>query len=184
MRLYRIGRFERGVFAEIGADRRATWQGLAIVVVASLAGGWHFLWKDGAWHVTDWLLDEGGTAIAATIAATLLFWAVARIAGGRGSIIALWRGVGAGGPPVRLGTYMYRYSFHDAPEISAGCSEASPCTVSGSTQLKPNLRSLGCRTKRPTYRWFTVVMTATATEFSGTYPVSDSRSIRVLCRAH
>jgi hypothetical protein len=49
MRLYRIGRFERGVFAEIGADRRATWQGLGIVVVASLAGGWHFLWKDGDW---------------------------------------------------------------------------------------------------------------------------------------
>ena len=92
MRLYRIGRFERGVFAEIGADRRATWQGLGIVVVASLAGGWQFLWKDGDWHVADWLLDEGGTAIAATFAAALLLWTVARIAGGRGSIIALWRG--------------------------------------------------------------------------------------------
>jgi hypothetical protein len=103
MRLYRIGRFECGVFAEIGADRRATWQGLAIVVVASLAGGWHFLWKDGDWHVTDWLLDEGGTAIAGTIAATLLFWAVARIAGGRGSIIALWRGVAFAISPIVLG---------------------------------------------------------------------------------
>jgi len=36
MRLYRIASFERGVFAEISADRRATWQGLGIVVVASL----------------------------------------------------------------------------------------------------------------------------------------------------
>ena len=103
MRLYRIGRFERGVFAEIGADRRATWQGLAIVVVASLAGGWHFLWMDDDWHVTDWLLDEGGTAVAATIAATFLFWAVARIAGGRGSIIALWRGVAFAISPIVLG---------------------------------------------------------------------------------
>jgi hypothetical protein len=103
MRLYRIGRFERGVFAEIGADRRATWQGLAIVVAASLAGGWHFLWKDGDWHVADWLLDEGGTAIAATVAAALVFWIVARIAGGRGSIIALWRGIAFAISPIILG---------------------------------------------------------------------------------
>ena len=81
MRLYRIGRFERGVFAEIGSNRRATWQVLGIVVIASLAGGWQFLRKDGDWHVADWLLDEGGTAIAATIAAALLLWTVARIAG-------------------------------------------------------------------------------------------------------
>src|SRR5512134_449582 len=105
MRLYRIGRFERGVFAEIGADRQATWQGLAIVVGASLAGGWRFLWKDGDWHVADWLLDEGGTALVATIAATLVFWAVARIAGGRGSIIALWRGVALAISPIVLGVF-------------------------------------------------------------------------------
>ena len=37
MRLYRIGRFERGVFAEIGADRRATWQGLGIVGMLAVA---------------------------------------------------------------------------------------------------------------------------------------------------
>jgi hypothetical protein len=105
MRLYRIGRFERGVFAEIGADRRATWQGLTIVVVASLAGGWHFLWKDGDWHVGDWLLDEGGAAIAGTIAAALVFWTVARIAGGRGSIIALWRGIAFAIAPIVLGVF-------------------------------------------------------------------------------
>jgi hypothetical protein len=105
MRLYRIGRFERGVFAEIGADRRATWQGLAIVVVASLAGGWHFLRQDGDWHVVDWLLDEGGTAIATSIAAALVLWAVARIAGGRGSIIALWRGVAFAIAPIFLGVF-------------------------------------------------------------------------------
>jgi hypothetical protein len=105
IRLYRIGRFERGVFAEIGADRRATWQGLGIVVVASLAGGWHFLWKDGDWHVADWLLDEGGTAIAATIAAALLLWTIARIAGGRGSIIALWRGIAFAISPIVLGVF-------------------------------------------------------------------------------
>ena len=105
MRLYRMGRFERGVFAEIGADRRATWQGLGIVVVASLAGGWHFLWKDGEWHVADWLLDEGGTAVGATIAAALLLWAVARIAGGRGSIIALWRGIAFAISPIILGVF-------------------------------------------------------------------------------
>jgi hypothetical protein len=104
MRLYRIGRFERGVFAEIGADRRATWQGLAIVVVASLAGGWRFLRKqDGDWQVADWLLDEGGTAIAGTIAAALLLWTIARIAGGRGSIIALWRGIAFAISPIILG---------------------------------------------------------------------------------
>ena len=101
MRLYRIGRFEPGVFAEIGADRWATWQGLAIAVVASLAGGWGFLRKDGEWHVADWLLDEGGT----TIAATLVFWAVARAAGGRGSIIALWRGVAFAISPIILGVF-------------------------------------------------------------------------------
>ena len=105
MRLYRIGRFERGVFAEIGADRRATWQGLAIVVVASLAGGWRFLWKDGDWHIADWLLDEGGTALVATIVATLVFWAVARIAGGRGSFVALWRGVAFAISPIVLGVF-------------------------------------------------------------------------------
>ena len=57
------GTFERGVFAEIGADSRATWQGLGIVLVASLTGGWRFLRPgDGEWHVADWLLEEGGVA--------------------------------------------------------------------------------------------------------------------------
>lgn len=109
MRLYRIGRFERGVFSEISSDRRATWQGLGIVVAASLIGGWRFLWRgDGDWHVADWLLEEGGVAIAATIAAAVLLWSVARLAGGRGSIIRLWRGIAFAIAPIVFGVFGFQ----------------------------------------------------------------------------
>jgi len=94
MRLLRMIRWEPGVFAEIGSDRRATLQGLGIVLAASLIGGWHFLWTgDGEWHVEDWLIGEAGTAVGATIAAAVVLWLVARLAGGRGSVIGLWRGI-------------------------------------------------------------------------------------------
>jgi hypothetical protein len=72
-----------------------------------IAGGWHFLWKDGGWHVVDWLLDEGGTAIATSLAAALVLWTVARTAGGRGSIIALWRGVAFAIAPIFLGVLRF-----------------------------------------------------------------------------
>ena len=108
MRLYRIASFERGVFAEISADRRATWQGLGIVVVASLVGGWGFLWRDGERHVIDWLLDEGGVAVGATIAAAVLLWSIARLAGGRGSMIGLWRGIAFAIAPIVLGVFGFQ----------------------------------------------------------------------------
>jgi hypothetical protein len=109
MRLYRIGRLERGVFSEISSDRRATWQGLGIVVAASLLGGWRFLWQgDGDWHVADWLVEEGGVAIAATIAAAVLLWSVARLAGGRGSIVGLWRCIAFAIAPIVLGVFGFQ----------------------------------------------------------------------------
>jgi len=85
-------------------------------------------------------------------------------------VFSLHRGLSAKGPRVTLGTYLYRYDFDDVRAM-------------GSTQLKPNLRSLDCRPKRPTSRWFTVVMSATASESSGSYPITASRAIRVLCQA-
>jgi hypothetical protein len=52
--LARIARLERGAFAEIAANRRATWQALAVLVAASLIGGWRFLSRgDGEWHVRE-----------------------------------------------------------------------------------------------------------------------------------
>jgi len=109
MRLYRIWRFERGVFAEIGYDRRATWQGFGIVAGASLIGGWRVLWRgDGDWHVADWLVDEGTFAVGATIAAAVLLWCIARLAGGRGSIIALWRGMAFAIAPIVLGVFGFQ----------------------------------------------------------------------------
>jgi hypothetical protein len=98
------GSLERGVFAEIGTDPRATWQGLAIVLASSLIGGWRFLWPgDGEWHVADWLLEEAGVAIASLLAASALLGAIARLGGGRGSVIALWRGIAFAIAPVVLG---------------------------------------------------------------------------------
>lgn len=97
-------------------------------------------------------------------------------------VFTLHRGLDPSGPRVKLGTYLYRYQFTDAPAIAAGCSETAPCTVSGSTQLKPNVRSLRCRTRRPTVKYYTVVMSATVSEFSGEYPVSASMSMRVNCK--
>lgn len=42
---------ERGVFAEITIDRRATAQGTGILLAAALIGGWRFLWPgDSEWH--------------------------------------------------------------------------------------------------------------------------------------
>lgn len=105
-RLLRVARFERGVFAEIGADPRATWQGLGIVLAASLIGGWRFLWPgDGEWHVADWLLEEGGVAIASTLIASALLWTIARLGGGRGSLFALWRGIAFAIAPIVLGAF-------------------------------------------------------------------------------
>ena len=105
-RLSRVAHFERGVFAEIAADRRATWQGLGIVVAASLIGGWRFLWPgDGEWHVADWLLEEAGVAIASTLAATALLWTVAELGRGRGSAFGLWRGTAFAIAPIVLGVF-------------------------------------------------------------------------------
>jgi hypothetical protein len=105
-RLSRVARLEHGVFAEIGADRRATWQGLGILLAASLIGGWRFLWPgDGAWHVADWLLEEAGVAIISTLAAAALLWTIAKLAGGRGSAFGLWRGIAFAIAPIVLGVF-------------------------------------------------------------------------------
>ena len=106
MRLARVARFERGVFAEIGADRRATAQGFGIVLCASLIGGWRFLWpSDGEWHVANWLVEEAGVAFVSTIAASVLLWAIARLAGGSGTVVGLWRGVAFAIAPIVLGVF-------------------------------------------------------------------------------
>ena len=105
-------RLEPGVFAEIGGDRRATAQGLGIVLGASLIGGWRFLWPgNGEWHVLNWLLEEGGIAVASTIAASLLLWTVARLAGGRGSVVALWRAIAFAIAPIVLGVFGFLWQL-------------------------------------------------------------------------
>ena len=105
-RLARVGRLERGVFAEIGADRRATWQALGIVVAASLIGGWRFLWPgDGEWHISRWLLEEAGVAVVTSVVAAALLWAITKAAGGSGTVSGLWRGLGFAMAPIALGAF-------------------------------------------------------------------------------
>jgi hypothetical protein len=104
-----VARLERGVFAEIGADPRATWQGLGIILAASLIGGWRFLRPgDGEWHIADGLLEEAGVAIASLLAASALLWAIASLGGGRGSVIALWRGITFAIAPIVLGAFGFQ----------------------------------------------------------------------------
>jgi hypothetical protein len=111
-RLWRIVRFERGVFAEIAVDGQATWQGLGILLAASLIGGWRFLWPgDGEWHVANWLLEEGGVALASSVVAALLLWTIARFAGGRGTVLGLWRGIAFALVPIVLGVFGFAGSL-------------------------------------------------------------------------
>ena len=125
-----------------------------------------------AGHITRLSFRPGRLGIDPTFFVSFSFNGCPRVCLIAGSpVFSLHRGLSAKGPRVTLGTYLYRYDFDDA-------------RAAGSTRLKPNLRSLGCRTKTPTYRTYTVTMTATASQSSGEYPVSASRSIRVLCRAH
>jgi hypothetical protein len=94
------------VFAEIATDRKATFQALTLLVVASLIGGWHFLWSgDGDWHVRQWLVDEAGVAIASTLAGAAILWAVARLGGGNGTVLGLWRGMAFALTPIALGAF-------------------------------------------------------------------------------
>lgn len=103
-RLGRIARLERGVFAEIAADPGATWQALGVLVTASLIGGWRFLWPgDGEWHVRQWLLEEAGVAVAGALAGAALLWTIARLAGGSGTVLGLWRGMAFTLIPIALG---------------------------------------------------------------------------------
>lgn len=111
-RLWRVVRFERGVFAEIAVDRQATWQGLGVLLAASLIGGWRVLWPgDGEWHVANWLLEEGGVALASSAAAALLLWTIARFAGGRGTVLGLWRGIAFALAPIVLGAFGFAGSL-------------------------------------------------------------------------
>ena len=111
-RLWRVVRFERGVFAEIAVDGHATWQGLGILIAASLIGGWRFLWPgDGEWHVANWLLEEGGVALASSAAVALLLWTVTRFAGGRGTVMGLWRGIAFALAPIVLGVFGFAGSL-------------------------------------------------------------------------
>jgi hypothetical protein len=85
---------ERGVFAEIAIDRRATAQGTGILLAAALIGGWRFLWPgDSEWHVQSWLVEEGGVALASSAAAAVLLWRLARFGGGRGTVLGLWQAI-------------------------------------------------------------------------------------------
>lgn len=94
------------MFTEIAADRRATWQALAVLVAASLIGSWRFLWPgDGEWHVRQWLLEEAGVAVAGTLAGAGLLWTIARLAGGSGSVLGLWRGMAFALTPIALGAF-------------------------------------------------------------------------------
>ena len=94
------------MFAEIGADRRATWQALGVLVAASLIGGWRFLWPgDGDWHVSQWLLEEAGVAIASTLAGAALLWTITRLAGGSGTVLGMWRGLAFALVPIVLGAF-------------------------------------------------------------------------------
>jgi hypothetical protein len=102
-----------------------------------IAGGWHFLWKDGGWHVVDWLLDEGGTAIATSLAAALVLWTVARMAGGRGSIIALWRGVAFAIAPIFLGVLRFGLS-------SSGLRSRFRSMCGPLQRLRPSGSASGC----------------------------------------
>ena len=103
-RLWRVVRVERGVFAEIAVDGQATWQGLGILLAASLIGGWQFLWPgDGESHVASWLLEEGGVALTSSAAAALLLSTNARFAGSRGTVLGLWRGIAFALAPIVLG---------------------------------------------------------------------------------
>jgi hypothetical protein len=111
-RLWRIVRFERGVFTEIAVDGRATVQATAVLLGAALIGGWQFLWPgDGQWHVTSWLLEEGGVALASSAAAAILLWTIARLRGGRGSLLGLWRGIAFSLAPIVLGAFGFAGSL-------------------------------------------------------------------------
>jgi hypothetical protein len=111
-RLWRVVRFERGVFAEIAADGQATWQGLGILLAASLIGGWRYLWPgDGEWHVANWLVEERGVALASSAAAAILLWTIARFAGGRGTVLGLWRGIAFALVPIVLGVFGFAGSL-------------------------------------------------------------------------
>src|SRR5262245_33749218 len=124
-----------------------------------------------AGHITGLSFRAGQMGLNPTFFVSFSFNGCPRLCIIQGSpVFSLHRGPSANGPRVTLGTYLYRYDFDDA-------------RAKGSTQLKPNLRSLGCRTRTPTYRWFTVAMSATASESSGSHPVSAALAIRVLCRA-
>ena len=111
-RLSRVVRFQRGVFAEVALDRRATVQGTVILLAAALIGGWRFLWpSDGEWHVQTWLVDEGGVALASSAAAAILLWTLARFAGGRGTVLGLWRGIAFALAPIVLGAFGFAGSL-------------------------------------------------------------------------
>ena len=124
-----------------------------------------------AGHITRLSFRAGQLSLNPTFFVSFTFTGCPRVCIIQGSpVFSLHRGLSGKGPRVTLSTYLSHYDFDDA-------------RAKGSTQLEPNLRSLGCRPKTPTYRWFTVAMSATASESSGNHPVSASRAIRVLCQA-
>lgn len=103
---------ERGVFAEIAIDRRATAQGTGILLAAALIGGWRFLWPgDSEWHVQSWLVEEGGVALASSAAAAVLLWRLARFGGGRGTVLGLWRAIAFALAPIVLGAFGFAGSL-------------------------------------------------------------------------
>jgi hypothetical protein len=84
---------ERGVFAEITIDRRATAQGTGILLAAALMEGGGSSGLVIASGIQSWLVEEGGVALASSAAAAVLLWRLARFGGGRGTVLGLWRAI-------------------------------------------------------------------------------------------
>jgi hypothetical protein len=84
---------ERGVFAEIAIDRRATAQGTGILLAAALMEGGGSSGLVIASGIQSWLVEEGGVALASSAAAAVLLWRLARFGGGRGTVLGLWRAI-------------------------------------------------------------------------------------------
>jgi hypothetical protein len=102
---------ERGVFAEIAIDRRATAQGTGILLAAALMEGGGSSGLVIASGIQSWLVEEGGVALASSAAAAVLLWRLARFGGGRGTVLGLWRAIAFALAPIVLGAFGFAGSL-------------------------------------------------------------------------
>ena len=102
---------ERGVFAEIVIDRRATAQGTGILLAAALMEGGGSSGLVIASGIQSWLVEEGGVALASSAAAAVLLWRLARFGGGRGTVLGLWRAIAFALAPIVLGAFGFAGSL-------------------------------------------------------------------------